>query len=702
MAPARRRRLSLAVVLTLLLGVLATTALASSATAAPSAPSAPAAPDDGVSITLTSLTTVVDTTAETADGGSDGDGDEPRAEIEGRVTNTGDAAIDRPRVAVAIGRVGPDRQDITAWAGGTDPVGGTAVDDDTGDEGRLAPGESDSFSLSVPAEELLPGRPYGAAPISVQTDEVAVHTFVGIHRTKEYDPLSILWGVPVTLPARADLWSPPGEARSEAWQEVLGEGSALATTIEGGAAKGEIWLVDPWLLPGRAPGVEVAPEAERQLREDSARDLADALDPDRTMILPEADADVLAAGTSREAADLLRPRLDGAVAAAEEIGAAGTLVWSGDDVLTATGAEVLAGLGTSRPTVAVPRSSLVGVSRTPDAQQRAQDGTALLVSDPELSALAGQIGDGADALLARQRLVADSAAVLGDMPGIARTIAVVPARGSTPDPTGYAAMRAATAQIPWLRPGKLEQDETEAAPPAAGTVQLPETVDDLDLAEDDLAPSVLTPSRVDTLAQGIRARRSFASVRADQDTWEPMIAEAQDELTSARWRHARAEFSTLLSSTQDAVRLTEDDLTVSSGEVNFFAETGRLQITVENHTDVALDNLVVRLEPGSPILRIDSEPEPVAVGPRSRHTVTFQATALAPGRVPVAVSVTDPSGHPLSAEAELRAQVSPTGSWIYWAIGAVALASVAFGTWRSLRRRPADAGPTSPPQEEPQ
>ena len=160
------------------------------------------------------------------------------------------------------------------------------------------------------------------------------------------------------------------------------------------------------------------------------------------------------------------------------------------------------------------------------------------------------------------------------------------------------------------------------------------------------------------------------------------------QLTSARWR-TRPEAMRALQAQQheDISRITRD-LRVPSGEVNFFAETGRLQVTVENHTDITLQDLRVHLRPDTHILRIEDDPEPVTVAPRSRRTVTVQATALAPGRVPITVEVTDPSGRQLAPQSELRVRVSPTGIWIYWAIGAAAILLVIVGRWRSVRRRP--------------
>nr|WP_257908804.1 hypothetical protein [Janibacter limosus] len=107
------------------------------------------------------------------------------------------------------------------------------------------------------------------------------------------------------------------------------------------------------------------------------------------------------------------------------------------------------------------------------------------------------------------------------------------------------------------------------------------------------------------------------------------------QLTSTRWRSDLPAYSILDKQLTTEVTLADDDLRVSSGDVNFFADTGRLQITIVNRTDVQLSHLVVRLVPDSPSLRIDGDPDPVTIGPDGRHTVTVDATAPAAGQVPV-------------------------------------------------------------------
>lgn len=665
MAASGGRRLSAAAAAAALLGLLTST------TPTQATPFAPPGDSAAPTITLTEITPVVDTTEGTAD-------DPAEATIRGRLTNRSSSPLVRPTVSAVLGGPVIERAEISAWAEADEPAPGPPVDEDT--LPTVGPGRSASFTLTVPASDLLPGRSWGVAPVSIQSGQSTARTFVGVHRAKEYEPLRLLWGVPVTLPARTDLWEAPGETRSDAWEEAVGDGSTLARTTERGPRAGEFWLVDPLLLPDAAPDAD--PDAERALpeREQTARAtraeaVGEALDPERTIVLPEADADVTAA-TQAPVRTLLTPRVDGGTSAAADLGARGDVVWPADGLMSRERSTLLRELY-GRPTTAlVPRTALAGTSRTPHAFQAGPDGSQLIVTDPELGELAADAGSSQSPLLARQRLVADSAAVLGDLPGTVRTIAAVPPRGRTPDPEAYARLRAATADIPWVEPGEL----SDGRQPGSTAVDLPRTVTDD-------PPPVLTSGRATQLLRDIELRGSLATVRGDSQTWTPTITEAQVQLTSARWRARPGPARQLADRLHADLTRTERDLRVASSDVNFFADTGRLQVTVENHSDVELENLHVEFLPDTHILRIDGTPEPIAVGPRSRRTVTVQATALAPGRVPIVVAVSDPDGRQLASPAELRVRVSPTGSWIYWAIGASAIALVALGRWRSVRRR---------------
>ncbi|MGO4244585.1 DUF6049 family protein, partial [Janibacter sp. RAF20_2_2] len=280
MAAARRRRLS-ARIAGLLLAVLVVLPVAAApSTAAPEAPDA-----TGTRLTITSMTPV-----------ADGDG---RATVRGRLTNTGTETLESPSVRLVPQQAGSRRSDIATWTEGTRPVEGASLDDDSLDD--LPAGRSTPFVLRVDADDLLPDASAGAAWVSIQTETTAVHTFIGVHRTKEYEPLGLVWGIPLGLPADRRLFG-HGEGRAKAWSEAVGPDSRLARLTDEPPARDEAWLIDPTLLD--VPEEETTRTAERRVRAERATALRDRIVGSRTLVLPGADADVAAGARSGAAARL--------------------------------------------------------------------------------------------------------------------------------------------------------------------------------------------------------------------------------------------------------------------------------------------------------------------------------------------------------------------------------------------------------------
>ena len=69
--------------------------------------------------------------------------------------------------------------------------------------------------------------------------------------------------------------------------------------------------------------------------------------------------------------------------------------------------------------------------------------------------------------------------------------------------------------------------------------------------------------------------------------------------------------------------------------------------------------------------------------------MSLRVTALAAGLVPLQTTLTTPDGTVVGQGANVQVRVTPTGDWIYWALGGVAGAILLVGVWRSVRRRPA-------------
>ena len=673
MAAARRRRLRHATIATLTLAVLVLL------------PSAGATPlstgdsSDDVELTLTSITPVVD--------------DEETATVQGRLTNTGSSTLTAPDIDLVPRSPSDERSDIARWAEGDRPIEGVSADSVALED--VAPGASATFTLETDAETLAPDTTVGAARVSVQTDETAVHTFIGVHTAKEYEPLEVVWGIPLLLPNDRRLYQEPSTTRTNAWEEAVDEDSPLARLTEEAPDTDELWLLDPSVVsipPEPEAGTEedlaTAMDDEREVRSERAGEIRERMVGDRTVVLPDADADVAAGADSSPVGELIRPRLDRAQTIADRFEARDDVMWPADGLVTKSRAESLEDLhpGSDTPTVITESSALAPGGFTPTGAARSTGGTPLLVSDTPLSSLVGNLSGEGDVTLARQRLVAETSAVLAERPGTPRTLFVVPGRAEQPSPEAYSALRAVGEDIPWLAKGDTDQLLAETAD--ASTDQVPRTREQL--ADSPTAKAtrgpVLSSARAARIEEDEESAATFAAVRSDGATWRRSANGSLAQLTSARWRATPYAFVDLHSTLTEAVTLSRDDLEVSSGDVNFFADSGRLQITIVNRSDVELSNLTVDLSSDNPSFRIDEDPEPVTVGPGGRQTVTVQATALAAGQAPVHVLVTTPGGKELTHPATLEVRMRPTGSAIYWVIGGTAALLLAAGTWRSVRR----------------
>lgn len=673
MAAARRRRLRLATTATLVLALLVLL---------PSAGALPLSPGEDstdAELTLTSITPVVE--------------DDGSATVQGRLTNTGSSTLAPTEVDLVPRAASTKRSDIATWAEGESPIEGVALDSAELDE--IAPGESETFTLATQATELSPELVAGAAWVSIQTADTAVHTFIGVHRTKEYEPLDVVWGVPLLLPNDRRLFGAPSSGRTSAWEEAVGEDSRLDRLTAEAPDSDEVWLLDPTLvsLPPEPPEateeeLATAMDSERSVRRERSTAIRDRLVGERTLVLPESDADVAAGADSEAAGDLIRPRLRGGRTRAGNLGARAHVLWPADGLVTDQRARDLQRLhaGPEQPTLLTQSSSLVPGGFTPTGGARTTGGTPLLVSDTTLSSVVGDLSSPADLPLARQRLVAETSAILQERPGTPRTLFVVPDRGSRPSPEAYAGLREATSEIPWLAKGSTTNLFQQ--PAQASADQVPRSADKITESPtgQSAPPPFLTGGRAAAIGEDERSVATFASVRSDGTTWRRTVDPGLDQLTSARWRSTPFAAVRLHDTLSRAVTLTRDDLVVSSGDVNFFADTGRLQITIVNNTDVELANLTVDLASDNPSFRIEDHPDPVTIGPGGRQTVTVQATALAAGQAPVRVLVTTPRGEELTHPATLRVRMRPTGAAIYWVIGGTAALLLAAGTWRTVRR----------------
>ena len=407
-------------------------------------------------------------------------------------------------------------------------------------------------------------------------------------------------------------------------------------------------------------------------------------------MLPDTDADLAAVAGAPAGESLIRSFVERSTPVAAALRGRSDVVWPADGGYTATREAALRRLFRG-PGLAgqVTSTSVLGTTDsvgTPNAEQRSTTGLPLLAYDDALSRLLTRTTSAADAVLSTQQFVADSVALLNELPGTeGRSVFVAAPRSFNPDPTAARSFFAAAASIPWLTSTTTDAALTRArraVPTSAAPVTRP-TVPATG------GRAVLTTRGVAQLEQTVRTVRGVAQIRDDGDAFLRTWTRAAEQLASTRWRAAPTAWNTLSGRVSQAARQTTTAVKVSASTVNFLADSGRLQITVTNDLAVPVDNVKLTVEASNPRLRIDSQPSVLRIGPRSRATVSVRVTALAAGPVPLRTTLTTPDGTVIGQGADVQVRVTPTGHWIYWGLGGVAVVILLLGIVRTVRSRPA-------------
>ena len=130
-------------------------------------------------------------------------------------------------------------------------------------------------------------------------------------------------------------------------------------------------------------------------------------------------------------------------------------------------------------------------------------------------------------------------------------------------------------------------------------------------------------------------------------------------------------------------------VSVVDKQVNFFAESGIIQVTVVNNLDVDVHDVELRLVPQGrmPRLRLPSTPYVLSIAARSRTTVKVPVEALAAGPTVVSAQVVSPDGTRLGAQdATLTLEVQPSTGRLVIGIGGAAGVIFLVGLLRTIRR----------------
>ena len=406
-------------------------------------------------------------------------------------------------------------------------------------------------------------------------------------------------------------------------------------------------------------------------------------------VLPDTDADLAAVAGASTGQSLMRTLVGRSQGVAERLGGRSDVAWPADGGYTATRetalrrlfrVPALAGQVTSAAVLSTNGSAI-----TPGAAQRSTTGLPLLAYDDALSALLTRTTSASEGVLSTQQFVADSVAVLNELPGTeGRSLFVAAPRSFNPDPDTARAFFAAAGSIPWLTPTTTDAVLARARR-VAGTPAAPVTRPAIPATG---GRAVLTSARIRQLEQTVRTVRGVAQIRDDGNEFLRTWTRAAEQLASTRWRAAPTAWNTLSGRVSEAAKQTTTAVKVSASTINFLADSGRLQITVTNDLAVPVEDVKLTVEASNPRLRIDSQPPILRIGPKSKATVSVRVTALAAGSVPLRTTLTTPDGTVIGQGADVQVRVTPTGNWIYWGLAAVGGLILLLGIVRTVRRRP--------------
>ncbi|MEO7235634.1 MAG: DUF6049 family protein [Lapillicoccus sp.] len=632
--------------------------------------------------------------------------------LSGTVQAPGNAGLTAPTVRLVLGATPVlTRAAVSAWATSTSALTGSEVAS-VKLTAPVAAGASAPFTLTVPAGRLTLTRSFGVIPVAIQLRDTAsgtnevVHTFVGWQRTKQYESLRLGIVAPVTLPPDANLFATDATTRTSAWTSALAPGGRVDRVLDGTDVSGPAgpvpvtWAVDPALVaPAQGSGDPVAPLVAPLLTR-----LATGVGRHTLWALPSADPD-LAATVVSAPNDPTVARLVGASAGlGSALGVPVTtgVAWPVDGSFAADReAGLKAAFATTGLTAVVGSvSALPAVSGyTGQAPRRTASGISLLAWDDELTRLATQTTAPSDGVVTGQRFLAETATLLGESPGVARSVLVALPRTADPDPAALKALLGAIAQTPWVQVVPTGDLLAQAATqdPVAGT-----SAGSWAGAGD---PQV-DAARLTRLDEQRRTMVEVATVLGPNGpAYRTQQGTMLDQLVSARWRQDPAQLAALDTRVSSTAAAATSGISVSEQTTNFLADEGTLQVTVVNALDIPIEGVRLVLVPTNPRLRIVDQPAPVTIGAGSRAVVGVKAEALAAGLVPVTATLTTGDGTPIGVPGIITVRANPPGYGFYIVGGAVIALILLLGIVRTIRRprtRAAAGSPATDPATDPE
>lgn len=660
--------------------------------------------------------------------------------VRGSATNRGKTAISASEIVLYSGKRLATRSSIEQAAKRTGFLPGQEGRLVTGDEAaqklpRIAPGQTRSFSLEVPVDELLLGGDgvyQLAVTLTGQSQAEPYQHVLGVERTflpwqtshaSAKTDLTFVWPLISTSHMAARTESDRQQTpvfRDDTLAKEIAPGGRLHQLVALGKNLPVSWVIDPDLLASvdamtkpynvETPGGRVAGKGQDTARQ-WLNDLQTATEDKDVVALPFGDPDLASLAHRGKnvsgALSHLRPATEAARSTVQTIlhttprtdfawPVEGAIDPSIISVATSAGARnVLARSDSLRETGGLPY--------TPTASRPIGGGVTAISADARLSRVfQGNMTRADNSTRAVQQFVAQTLSITEQEPDTARGIVVAPMRM----PTASQARTMATA-IETLEDNGRWNDFAElgevakAKPDPGATKKVPAA----GAYPKRLRKQELSTEAFEQMRETQVMLDGFTVILSQDDRVVTPFGNALRREMSTSWRGSRKEAADYRESVQAYLgELTRQVRLVQKSRMTLSGRSATIPVTVQNNLIQPVDGLELRLTSGRRIgLEIEEESKPVVVDGGHSQSVKFNTSAKANGRASLQAQLYTKDGKPYGPPMTFQVDVTEITSTVLLVIAGgvllVVLAGIRMYTQR--RRRGPMPDPDAPLVAEP-
>ncbi|MEU6524592.1 DUF6049 family protein [Streptomyces sp. NPDC046924] len=649
--------------------------------------------------------------------------------VSGTVTNKGGKAVTAAHVGLRVGPLLDTRSGIETVARNSDDVQGSVgpeIDDKYSQEfERLAPGVSQPFSISVPADELSLGENgvyQLAVALSGQTAAQPWEQTLGVRRTflpwqpEEVDKktrTTFLWPLISTVHTTAETGSDEQQTpvlRDDVLAKEISPGGRLDRMVALGKDLDVTWVVDPDLLAS----VDAMTESYEVRGEDDTttagrhqavakRWLArvqSAVADDEVVALPFGDPDLASLahnGTSvtgslshlKEATDVVVNTVEPIL----HVKPTTDFAWPVNGAVDPSIVKVATSAGADKVIARSDSFRETGdLSYTPSAARPIGGGTTAVVADARLSTLfQGDMTKASTSTATVQRFLAQSL-TLSLQTGRQRSVVVAPQR--TPSASQAQTMAEVLKAVQdgnWSEPQDLTAASKAKPDPAAAT-----EVPSASSYPSSLRKQELPQSAFEQIARTQDKLDKFQVILSDPSRVVTPFGRALNRGMSVSWRGRAAEAATYRSGVEvyldgllDQVKLIEKSETKLSGR------SATIPVTVQNNLVQGVEHLTLRLTSTNPT-RLEIEgaaygEQPITVSGGHSQSVKFTTSANANGRATVIAQLYTQDGQKYGEPVTFDVKVTEITATVMLVIGGGVLLLVLAGFRMYTQRKRAAA-----------